>query len=158
MVSTHKESYITSQIFNILCNQDSIQWLTPSLPTYTDHVQKPSIVNILENGYVDYREESNLQFAYQYFIYSLELFMDYHLQRLLSWLFRPAHITVRRVAIASPFTYARWISLISHRIFVAREGIEPPLNKVTVCMKKIKYCKKHNIVSNNQYFNLAIIN
>ena len=24
MVSIHKESYITSQIFNILCNQDSI--------------------------------------------------------------------------------------------------------------------------------------
>ena len=60
-----------------------------------------SIVNILENGYVDYRKESNLQCARQYFIYSLELFMNYHLQRLLSWLFCLAHITVHGITNAS---------------------------------------------------------
>ena len=38
MASTHKESYITSQTFNILCNQDSI-----SLGLLNN------IVNILEN-------------------------------------------------------------------------------------------------------------
>ena len=41
MVSTHKESYITSQIFNILCNQDSMYWLALSLPTYTSTNRSP---------------------------------------------------------------------------------------------------------------------
>ena len=41
MVSTHKESYITSQIFNILCNQDSMYWLALSLPPYTSTNRSP---------------------------------------------------------------------------------------------------------------------